>query len=186
LREVAALAALDVNAFNQDACVCARFQFVEGTVEQVDQFCELLLEALGGDSRYGDAVVPPPPKEIREEIEGLRMLEPLYRIFGRPDGRGIVIRSSEPVSFHPSGKTVNVIPVQRIEEGVTRANVATQTVGVYPSSRKRMVRDALASAGVQRVVPLGRAVEAGLGQPNDAFYPLQRFVRWVSDEGDDD
>jgi Acyl-CoA reductase (LuxC) len=186
LRDVAAKAALDVAAFNQDACACARFQFVEGTEEQVDRFCALLLESLGTESRYGDAISPLPPKSIRDEIDGLRMLEPLFRVFGEPNGRGIVIRSSEPVSFHPSGKTINVIPVKSLDEGVARANVATQTVGVYPSFRKRAVRDALATAGVQRVVPLGKANHVEAGGPHDAMYPLQRFLRWVSEEGEDD
>jgi hypothetical protein len=126
-----------------------------------------------------------PPKDIRDEIEMLSMLEPVYRVFGTFDGRGVIVRSDEPVGFHPIGKTVNVIPVKSLSEGVARANVATQTVGVYPASRKAELRDALASAGVQRLVPLGGAVEGGMGHPHDAFYPLQRFARWVSDEGDD-
>ncbi|HSV35547.1 MAG TPA: acyl-CoA reductase, partial [Ramlibacter sp.] len=64
-----------------------------------------------------------------------------------------------------------------------RANVATQTVGVYPPSRKAGLRNALAAAGVQRVVALGQAVMFETGLSHDGFYPLQRFVRWVNDEG---
>ena len=63
------------------------------------------------------------------------------------------------------------------------ANVATQTVGVYPPSRKAELRDALAAAGVQRVVELGKAIAFEAGMPHDGFYPLHRFVRWVNDEG---
>lgn len=185
LRDAARCAAEDVKVFNQDACVCSRFQFVEGSVEDVDRFCELQLAALAQDSHYGDGVGPIPPKEVREEIDMLGMLEPVYRVFGTFDGRGVIVRSDEPVGFHPIGKVINVVPVTSLAEGVARANVATQTVGVYPASRKSALRDALASAGVQRIVPLGGAMEGGMGHPHDAFYPLQRFVRWISDEGED-
>jgi hypothetical protein len=186
LRDAARRAAEDVKVFNQEACVCSRFQFVEGSVAEVDLFCELQLAALGEDSRYGDGVGPLPPKEIREEIDMLGMLEPVYRVFGTFDGRGIVVRSDEPVGFHPIGKVINVVPVSHLSEGVARANVATQTVGIYPASRKVELRNVLASAGVQRIVPLGSAGAGGAGHPHDAFYPLQRFVRWVSDLGDED
>ena len=60
--------------------------------------------------------------------------------------------------------------------------MATSTVGVYPPERKADLRDALAAQGTQRIVALGGAgPEVGL--PHDGFYPLQRFVRWVNDEG---
>lgn len=94
-----------------------------------------------------------------------------------------MIRSEEPVDFHPDGRVVNVVPVASLAEAVQRANVATQTVGVYPPSRKAELRDALAAAGVQRVVELGMAVAFETGISHDGFYPLQRFVRWVNDEG---
>jgi hypothetical protein len=66
---------------------------------------------------------------------------------------------------------------------VQRANVATQTVGVFPAGRKAALRNGLAAAGVQRVVTLGQAVAFETGLSHDGFYPLQRFVRWVNDEG---
>jgi hypothetical protein len=56
-------------------------------------------------------------------------------------------------------------------------------VGVYPPTRKHEVRDALASAGAQRVVSLGGALGPDAGLAHDGFYPLHRFVRWVNDEG---
>lgn len=185
LKAVAWRASADVKVCNQDACVASRFQFIEGSVEDADRYCGHLLEALGEDSRYGDGQGPLPTAELRDHVEGVSMLEPMYRVFGRPDGRGMVIRSQAPVDFHPSDKTVNVVAVDNLRQGVLRANVATQTVGVYPNGRKAEFRDALASAGVQRVVPLGEAMESSLGRPHDAFYPLHRFVRWVADEGED-
>ena len=110
-------------------------------------------------------------------------MQPHYRVWGGYEGRGLVIRSEEPVEFHPDGRVVNVVPVPSLAAAVAQANVATQTVGVWPPQRKADLRDELAAAGVQRVVVLGGAVAFEAGLSHDGFYPLHRFVRWVNDEG---
>ena len=110
-------------------------------------------------------------------------MEPYYRVWGGYEGEGLVIRSEEQVEFHPDGRVVNVVPVASLADAVRHANVATQTVGIYPAARKAELRDALAAAGVQRVVELGKAGAFEIGIPHDGFFPLQRFVRWVNDEG---
>jgi len=182
LAEVAELAATDVMIFNQDACVAPRHICVEGSVEQVDRFCELLHAGLGVDRRLGSAVGPKPGADTCEAVDGLRWLEPDYRVWGECDGRGLVIRSSEPVDFHPTNKTVNVIPVNAMIDAARFATVATQTVGVYPADRKPEIRDRLAQSGVQRLVRLGNALRATLGGPSDGMYPLHRMVNWVNDD----
>lgn len=182
LHEVADLAASDATVFNQDACVAARHIFVEGDIEQVDRFCAELCKRLAEDRQFASAVGPKTPSDIREAVEGMRYLEPDYRIWGDYDGRGLVVRSPEPVDFHPTNKTVNVVPVAAMLDAVAFATVATQTAGVYPSHRKAELRDRLATAGVQRVVKLGSALEGSLGNPHDAMYPLHRMVHWVVDD----
>ncbi len=183
LAQVADLAAADSTMVEQQACVSSRFQFVEGSEEQVDRYCKLLQEKMGIERPMATAEGRPLPQDLREEVEGLRGMEDYYRVWGDYKGQGVVIRSEEPVEFHPDWRMVNVIPVQSLDEGVRHANVATQTVGVYPPARKVKLRNALAAMGVQRIVQLGSAgaVEAGL--PHDGFMPLHRFVRWVNDEG---
>nr|WP_275078435.1 acyl-CoA reductase [Parafrankia soli] len=136
---------------------------MEGDLEQVDRFCELLCAALGEDREFASAVGPKPPAEIREAVDGLRYLEPDYRVWGEFDGRGLVVRSLEPVDFHPTDKTVNVLPVRSIVDAARYATVATQTVGVFPTHRKAEVRYQLATAGVQRVVWLGNALSGSVG-----------------------
>ncbi|MGA8705570.1 MAG: acyl-CoA reductase [Steroidobacteraceae bacterium] len=182
LAEVARLAGDDATPYNQGACVSSRIQYVEGTLEQLDRYCALLQQQLGVQRASCAAVGQPVTGELREQIEALMGLEPDFRVWGGFEGRGIVIRSDEPVDFYPDRKVVNVVRVSSLEEAVRYANVATQTVGVYPPSRKIEVRDALISAGVQRVVSLGKALGPGPGLPHDGFYPLQRFVRWSNDE----
>lgn len=183
LAEVADRAAADTTLMNQQACASSRFQFVEGSLEQVDRYCALLQARLGVERQFASACGQPIAADLREEIEGLRGMEPYYRVWGGYDGKGLVIRSEDPVDFHPDGRIVNVVPVNNLSEAVRHANVATQTVGVYPAARKAELRNALATAGVQRVVELGQAGAFETGIPHDGFLPLQRFVRWVNDEG---
>ncbi|MFD4511354.1 acyl-CoA reductase [Streptomyces sp. NPDC058464] len=182
LREVADLAAADATVFNQDACVAARHICVEGTTEQADRFCALLCERLGVERDFASAAGPKTPRDIRETVDGLRFLDPEYRVWGGYDGRGLVVRSPEPVDFHPENKTVNVIPIGSVLDAAAFATVATQTVGVYPGDRKTELRDPMATAGVQRLVKLGSALTGSIGNPHDGMYPLHRFVNWVADD----
>lgn len=188
IREAAARGSADVVAFNQDACSCARFQFVEGDSDQVDAYCEQLVAEMGKDSRYGTgAGGPTPVPPVLEELDMLGMLEPVYRVFGQPDGSGMVIRSSEPVAFNPGGKLVNVVQVDRLENALQHVTVATQSVGVYPPARIADLRDGLASAGVQRIVGLGN-INGGRfgGSPHDGGWPLHRMMHWVVTENPED
>lgn len=185
-REVAQRAAADVVGFNQDACSASRFHFVEGTTDQVDRYCELLVEAMGHDTRYGPGPSSLlPPADVVEQLSMMENLEPIYRLFGKYDGRGLAIRSDEPVSFSPSGKLVNVVRVDKLADAVQYVNVATQTIGIYPRRARLELRDAVSSAGAQRLVALGH-VNAGAfgGHPHDAGFPLHRFMRWVVDDGE--
>jgi hypothetical protein len=183
LADVAERAAADATIMNQQACASSRVQFVEGSVQEVDRYCALLQERLGVERPTASAIGHPLRSPLRDEIDGLRDMQPHYRVWGGYEGKGLVIRSEEPVEFHPDGRVVIVVPVASLAAAVAHANVATQTVGVWPPSRKAGLRDALAGAGVQRVVELGHAVAFEAGLSHDGFYPLNRFVRWVNDEG---
>jgi hypothetical protein len=103
-------------------------------------------------------------------------------VWGDFSGRGLEVRSPEPMDFHPTNKTVNVVPVENMVDAARFATVATQTVGVYPSDRKAEIRNQLAGAGVQRVVRLGSAHSGSAGGPQDGMFPLHRMVNWVVDD----
>jgi len=182
LEEIAERAAADATLMNQQACTASRFQFIEGEPADIDRYCALLQARLGVERPTSSARSSQIPGALKEEIEGLRDLTDYYGVWGGYDGRGIVIRSEEPVDFQPDHKIVNVVPVARLEDALQYVTVATQTVGIYPPERKAALRNALAAAGVQRVVALGGAGPE-IGLPHDGFYPLHRFVRWVNDEG---
>lgn len=181
LERAADLAATDVMILNQEACVASRFIYVEADHGQADRFCERLYAnireraAASGDNR-------PLDMELREQIDMLRMMDDDYRVWGKPDGTGVVIRSDEPVDFHPIGKTASVVCVPSLDEAMQYVNVATQTVGFYPFDRMAVYRDRLASGGAQRIVRLGEAGPSTIGNPHDAMYPLHRFVHWMAHE----
>lgn len=181
IAEVAELNARDVAILNQEACVCSRFTFLEATPEQADRYARVLAERLRID-RFNEGTPRPLAMELKEQIDVLRMMDDEYRVFGKSDGAGVVIRSEEPVDFHPLQKTSNVVCVSDLMDAMKYVNVATQTVGVWPFHRMAQLRDHLASAGAQRVVRLGEAGPSAIGNPHDAMYPLHRFVHWMANE----
>ncbi|PAU86141.1 long-chain-fatty-acyl-CoA reductase [Pseudomonas sp. WN033] len=183
LMEAADRAAADVTLLDQMACASTRYIFVEGDQQQVDRFAERLHQSMPVDRLLASVEGAAVPSHLRDEIDGLKAMSNYYRIWGDYSGRGMVIRSEEPVDFYPEFRVVNVIPVSSLGDAVQYVNVATQTVSIYPQSSKLALRDALISAGAQRVCKLGESggMEAGLA--HDGFLPLSRLVRWVNDEG---
>jgi hypothetical protein len=181
MEKVADLASMDVMTLNQEACVASRFQFVEGTQEEVDRFCEKLHRRIA-ERAAASGDIRPLDMDLKEQIETLAMMDDEYGVWGRTDGRGVVIRSDEPVDFHPINKTANVVRVDKLDDAVKWVNVATQTIGFYPFDRMADYRDRLASGGAQRIVHLGEAGPSTIGNPHDAMYAMHRFVHWMAHE----
>lgn len=177
----ATLNARDVAMANQEACVCSRFTFIEANEEDADRYSKVLAEQIRVDM-MGEGTPRPLEADLKEQIETLRMMDDDYSVFGKLDGRGVAIRSDEPVDFHPLRKTSNVVTVPSLDAAMKYVNVATQTVGVFPFNRMPELRDRLASGGAQRVVRLGEAGPSTIGNPHDAMYPLHRFVHWMANE----
>jgi Acyl-CoA reductase (LuxC) len=181
LEDVSTRAASDVGLLNQEACVCSRVLFVEGDRRQVDRFCERLQRKLV-DRNALSGKAPPLPRDLAEEIDSMRLMDDEFGVWGIGDGSGLVVRSDEPVDFHPINKTANVVQVKSLEEALKYVNVATQTVGVYPPARQVELRNGLASGGAQRIVRLGDAGGQSIGAPHDAMYVMHRFVHWIVHE----
>jgi len=182
LADVVERVAADTTVFNQEACLASRFVFLEGERAQAEKFCAALVDRLGVDRMFGSAVAPLPPPDIRDELEVMVAMDDEVTMFGKLDGRGLVLLSDRPVDFHPTNKISNVVLVHSLEDAVRYVNVATQTIGVYPFDRKAVLRDRLASAGGQRVCRVGTANGHVTGSPHDAMYPLHRFVHWMGDD----
>jgi hypothetical protein len=51
-------------------------------------------------------------------VHGIRGMNEYYRIWGDYRGAGLVIRSEEPVDFHPDGRVVNVVVVSDLANAI--------------------------------------------------------------------
>jgi hypothetical protein len=181
MERVADLASGDVMTLNQEACVASRFLYVEGDQAEVDQFCAKLHRRIS-ERAAASGDIRPLDMDLKEQVESLMMMDDEYGVWGRTDGKGVVIRSDEPVDFHPINKIANVVRVDKLDDAVKWVNVATQTVGFFPFDRMADYRDRLASGGAQRIVHLGEAGPSTIGNPHDAMYAMHRFVHWMAHE----
>lgn len=175
------LASADVMTLNQEACVASRFLYVEGDRADVERFSAKLQERIA-DRAAVSGDIRPLDLDMREQIETLTLMDDEFTVVGKPDGKGLVVCSEEPVDFHPINKVANVVRVDSLDDAVRWVNVATQTVGFYPFHRMPDYRDRLASGGAQRIVHLGEAGPSTIGNPHDAMYPMHRFVHWMAHE----
>jgi hypothetical protein len=191
LRTVAQRAAIDVGAYNQEACLNSRVIYVQsGTdeegLEKLNIFGAYLYYAL---TNLPNNISTPPKNfnaDLRANLDALRMDEDFYKIFGGQDNEGAVIVSQidEPVDFSHElcGRVVNLVPISSLETAVKSVNSYTQTIGIWPEKLKHRIRDDLILHGVQRIVSLGYASNGSLVTPQDAIEPLRRMCKWVTDE----
>lgn len=191
LRQVAHLLALDFGGANQQGCANARVVYVqtgsdEEGLAQAEKLGYYAYEALLALPDY----ISTKPKyfdlELAAELSALRLDDTFYSIIGGSDHEGAVIVSkmSEPVDFAQNlgCRVANIVPIDDCVTAIRSVSSATQTIGIYPDSLKRELRDQLAMHGAQRVVSLGFAMSAMLVLPQDGMEPLRRMCRWVADE----
>ncbi len=114
------------------------------------------------------------------------MTDDFYRVFGgeRREGAIVVSQFDEPVDYAPmlSGRVANIVPVDDIHQVTRAVNAYTQTIGIYPESLKRQLRDTLPLFGAQRLTSLGYACSVAIAMPQDAIEPIRRMCKWIVDE----
>ena len=125
--------------------------------------------------------------ELGAQLRALRTSQEFYQVIGGSQDEGAIIISQtpEPVDFYTSlsGRTANLVPVDRIDETFGFMNAYTQTIGIFPESLKLELRDLLPLYGAQRLVTLGYAnAGSSAALPQDAMEPVRRMVRWIVDE----
>ena len=106
-----------------------------------------------------------------------------YGVWGKTDGRGLVIRSDEPVDFHPINKTANVVRVDSLDDAMKirqRRDPDRRRLPVRPDARDCATGWPAAARSASSAS--ARRGQARIGDPHDAMYPLHRFVHWMSDE----
>lgn len=192
MREVAVRAACDIGAANQEGCACARVIYVLcGTgpdgVAKLNRLGELVYEAM---LALPESVSTKPrtfDRELRDHIEASRLGgEEWFRVIGGSAEEGAIIVSQidEPVDYAPllSCRVANLVPVDDVERVTAAVNAYTQTVGIYPESLKRALRDKLPLFGAQRLTSLGYACHVATAAPQDALEPVRRMCKWIVEE----
>ncbi|HWE33261.1 MAG TPA: acyl-CoA reductase [Solirubrobacteraceae bacterium] len=191
LADVAHRTAVDVGALNQAGCVNARVVYVaSGTdadgVRRANELGERIYSQLVSLPEAVSTPVRHFDPELRANLDALKTAPDFYRVIGGIDGEGAVIVSQldQPVEFHRSlsGRVANVVPVDDPRDVLPAINAYTQTIGIYPESLKRELRETLALHGAQRLVSLGHAADPNVALPQDAIEPVRRMARWIVDE----
>jgi hypothetical protein len=195
LREVALRAATDIGVANQEGCACARVIWVLcGTdgdgLARINRLGELIYEALLGLPPHVSTKPKTFPSELRDHLEATRVGgDDWFRVIGGEDLEGAVIVSQidEPVDYAPllAGRVANLVPVDDVARVTRAVNAYTQTVGIYPESLKRELRDRLPLFGAQRLTSLGYACHVATAMPQDAIEPVRRMCKWIVDESCD-
>ncbi|HYB83567.1 MAG TPA: acyl-CoA reductase, partial [Mycobacterium sp.] len=191
LRQVARRAATDIGVANQEGCANARVIYMlSGTdtegLANANRLGELIYQELVSLPAVVSAAPRYPNRELLDHIEASRMAEDFYHVIGGEQREGAIIVSQfdEPVDYSPmlSGRIANIVPVDSIDKVTAAVNAYTQTIGIYPESLKRRLRDTLPLFGAQRLTSLGYACSVAVAMPQDAMEPIRRMCKWIVDE----
>jgi len=191
MREVARRAAVDIGVANQEGCANARVIYVlSGTdavgLNNANRLGEMIYQELVGLPAFISTPPRYPGGDLYEHVEASRMTEDWYRVIGGLSREGAVIVSQfdQAVDYSPmlSGRVANLVPVDSVDEVTAAVNAYTQTIGVYPESLKRSLRDTLPLFGAQRLTSLGYACSVAVAAPQDAIEPIRRMCKWIVDE----
>lgn len=191
IAEVARRAACDAGAFNQELCANARVIYAHCDPEDPAQMAKL--NQFGAELFKAMTELPPhlstPAKyvvpELEESISGLALEDDFYQVFrgGEREGAVIVSQMDEPVDFANllACRTVNVVPVAKVEDILKRINADTQTIGIYPPAFRKEIRQRLGFQGAQHLIDLGYLVKMLFVGPTDALEVERRMLKWVKD-----
>jgi len=192
IEETANRIACDFATGNQVACSASRLVYVmcgteDADIERLKQLGQATYEAM---LRLPEVVTTKPKRydpDLKRQVDTLRLNDDFYTVVGGADDEGAVLVShtSDRVEFweYLGDRTINLIPVDTLDEVLDVVDAYTQTVGVWPRSLWDTVRHKGALHGGQRFVELGYAFNgAGLVGPQDGIEPMRRIVKWIVSE----
>jgi Acyl-CoA reductase (LuxC) len=191
LREVGRRAAVDIGVANQEGCANARVIYVlSGTdaagITDANRLGQMIYEELTNLPTFISTPPLNPSTELYEHVEASRLTDDWYRVIGgeRREGAVIVSQFDSPVDYSAmlTGRVANIVPVDSIDKVTAAVNAYTQTIGVFPESLKRELRDRLPLFGAQRLTSLGYACSVAVAAPQDAIEPIRRMCKWIVEE----
>ncbi|WP_264445500.1 acyl-CoA reductase [Novosphingobium sp. JCM 18896] len=184
--------------YNQTACANTRIVYVESDTDE-DSIAQVV--ELGRKMVAAYAKLPPllsipfveRNRELEAEMEAVALEDDFYHVEGDTLNGGFVVsKFNDRVEFFDklNNRVVNIVPVDDLTDVLKWCDDTTQTVGLFPESRREGLRDAFALAGVQRLVALeggdpmtvyANSHHMPPGSPHDGIEPMRRNVRWVVD-----
>lgn len=188
--EAAARIASDVGAMNQCGCANSRVVYVMSGTDDAglatinrlgEQVYAAMLKLPSGISTKPKRYDP----QLKAEVDALRLNgEDWYKIIGGEDGEGAVIVSqmASPVDFvdYLADRTVNLVPVDTVDEVLAAVDASTQTVGIFPDDFGSQLCHTMSLYGAQRFVSLGYSFNGpGPIGPQDAIEPVRRMCKWI-------
>jgi hypothetical protein len=196
--EVAVGLATLAGFYNQTACANTRIVYVESETDEdsIEQVIDLGRRMVAAYAKLPPLLSVPfveRNRELEAELDAIRDEDDFYHVEGDTLNGGFVVsKFNDRVEFYDklNNRVVNLVPVNDLLDVIKWCDDTTQTVGLYPESRRAELRDAFALAGVQRLVPLAggdpMTVYANShhmppGSPHDGIEPMRRSVRWVVD-----
>ena len=192
MEECANRIAADVGTGNQTACASCRIVYVmcgtdDDGIERLRQLGRRTYDAI---LRLPTDLSTKPKRydpDLKSNVDMLRLNDDWYTVVGGEQGEGAVIVShtAEPVEFfeYLADRTVNLIPVDTLDEVLGAVDAWTQTVGIFPEEMRDQIRHKAALHGGQRFVSLGYAFNGpGLVGPQDGIEPLRRMCKWIISE----
>jgi hypothetical protein len=192
MEECANRIACDFATGNQTACSASRLVYVMcGTEdEDIEKLKTLGQKTYDAMLRLPEVVTTKPKRydpDLKQQVDTLRLSDDFYTVIGGKDGEGAILVShtSDRVEFweYLADRTINLIPVDTLDEVLDVVDAYTQTVGVWPDNLWEAVRHRGALHGGQRFVELGYAFNgAGLVGPQDGIEPMRRIVKWIVSE----
>ena len=194
MREVARCAAVDIGVANQEGCANARVIYVlsgtdPGGIANANKLGEMIYQELTRLPAFVSTPPLYPSRELYEHVEGSRMTDDWYRVIGGEQREGAIIvsqfDSAVDYSAMLGGRVANIVPVDSIDKVTEAVTAYTQTIGIYPESLKRELRDTLPLFGAQRLTTLGYACSVPIAAPQDAIEPMRRMCKWIVEEACD-
>jgi hypothetical protein len=188
MRDVAVRIAVDVGTSNQTACSAARVVYVitggrSDGAELTRRLGELVYEELVALPNRLSTSPKSYDAELRGNVDALRLHDEWYAVIGGEDGEGCVIVSElpDPIDFTDllADRTVNIVPVDGLEDVLQKFDSYTQTVGVYPEELQKSLRNLAPLYGVQRLVPLGYSSHHTWAGPHDGLELERRLCKWI-------
>ena len=191
LRDVAKRLAADAGYLNQVGCLNARVAYIEsGTdeegIEKAKKLADLFYEELQALPHFISQPAKHFDSQLKAEIDAISFMDDEYYIVGGRELGGVILSlSGEEIDFSEdlSGRTLNLIPVDDIDDAIKGIHRDVQSIGVYPESLKDTIAVDVALQGAQRLTSLGYMTSYSvLREPHDGTEGIRRMATWVVKE----